>query len=220
MPSVHDLLHRWDIALRLPLCFDAARLAEDLARMDPRWWSVHSGPYHDGKWEMIALLAPGGNPSNQTSRGGSFAQTPAALLCAYLPEVLARFPAELNRVRFLRLKSGGHIHRHSDPIESIDPRLVRIHVPVTTNAGVDFRVRGTRIEMHEGEAWFVDVRFPHEVINGGATDRVHLVIDMRRTDALDQLVASGESSGKGLLSGYLMKHSLPGRVKRWLRIGN
>jgi|SRR5687767_14350939 len=220
MPSLHDLLKRWDIALRLPLRFDAERLAGDLDRMDPAWWSVHSGPYHDGKWEMIALRSPGGDPTNQTSRGPAFADTPAAARCAYLAEVLDAFPTELNRVRYMRLRAGGHIHRHSDPIQTIDAHLMRIHIPVVTNRDVAFRVDDRRVEMREGEAWFVDIRFPHEVANRGDTDRIHLVIDLLRNDAVARLAAAADSAGKGRLGGYLVKHALPRRVKRVLGIGN
>jgi len=91
---------------------------------------------------------------------------------------------------------------------------------VVTNREVAFHVDGRRVEMREGETWFVDIRFEHEVVNRGASDRVHLVIDMVRNDAICRLVAGAESAGKGRLGGYLLKHSLPMRVKRWAGIGN
>jgi hypothetical protein len=221
MLRLHDLFARWDIALCLPLRFDSARLLEDLGRMDRSWWGVHRGPYHDGRWEMIALRAPAGELSNQTSRGGEFTETEAGRRCHYLPEVLGAFPGRLNRVRFLRLRAGGRIHRHSDPMHRIDPDLIRIHVPVLTNDDVAFHVDGRRLRMREGEAWIVDVRFPHEVWNGGQTDRIHLVIDLVRDDAaMHSLLAGATSAGKGRLGGYFLKHALPGRVRRLAGIGN
>jgi hypothetical protein len=220
MVSVRDVLALWDIALRLPLQFDRDRLTADLDAMDPAWWSVHRGPYHDGKWEMIALRAPNGDQHNQTSRGGAFADTEAAARCRYLHEVLSAFPAEWNRVRYLRLRAGGHILRHSDPMRDIDPRLIRIHVPVRTNPAVEFRVDDRLVTMREGDSWFVDVRFPHEVINRGDSDRVHLVIDLLRNEAVDAIAARGDSIGRARLSGYMLKQSLPGRVRRWAGIGN
>src|SRR5688500_8864414 len=68
--------------------------------------------------------------------------------------------------------------------------------------------------------WFVDIRFPHEVANRGDTDRIHLVIDLLRNDAVARLAAAADSAGKGRLGGYLVKHALPRRVKRVLGIGN
>ena len=220
MPSVRNLITAWDIALRLPVRFDAARLVRDVQQMDPAWWDVHRGPYHDGKWDVIALRAPGGDAANQTSRGGAFADTEAAGRCSYLREVVASFPGDLNRVRYMRLRAGGHIQRHSDPIENIDPRLIRIHVPVVTNPAVRFVVAGSVISMAAGEAWYVDIRFPHEVVNGGTTDRVHLVIDVLRNPEISRMVESGASAGKGYLTTYFLKHALPRRVQRWAGIGN
>lgn len=220
MPSLRQVFARRDFALRLPLRFDEARLCDDLSRMDPGWWSVHRGSYHDGGWEMIALHSPGGSMLNQTSRGEAFAFTPAASRCSYLADVLRAFPAELNRVRFMRLRAGAHILPHSDPMHTIDERLIRIHVPVVTNPEVSFRVAGTRVVMSPGEAWFVDVRFRHEVHNGGSTDRTHLVIDLLRNPALDSLLDGAQSSGRGRLTGYYLKHALPARVKRPAGIGN
>jgi hypothetical protein len=37
---------------------------------------------------------------------------------------------------------------------------------------------------------------------------------------LSALFAAAESSGKGMLAGYFLKHSLPRRLVRWLDIGN
>ena len=33
------------------------------------------------------------------------------------------------------------------------------------------------MEMNEGEAWYLNFSLEHSVRNGGATDRIHLVID-------------------------------------------
>ena len=220
MPSAHELFASWPIACRLPLRFDAEHLAADLAAMRSEWWSVHRGPYHDGSWEMIPLLAPNGDLKNQTTKGGAFERTAAGAACRSLDEVLSRFPAKLNRVRFLRLRAGGRILPHSDPMADVDPNLIRIHIPVQTNSQVLFRVHGLRVEMREGEAWFVDVRFRHEVFNGGDSHRVHLVVDLIRNAAIEELMARSEAVGRARLTSYLLKHSLPPRIKRWARIGN
>jgi hypothetical protein len=55
--------------------------------------------------------------------------------------------------------------------------MVRIHVPVVTNDGVDFRLNGVRCAMPAGSAWYLRLSDPHSVANRGAADRVHLVID-------------------------------------------
>lgn len=220
MTRIRDLCERKHVALRLAPRFDAARLAGDLARMEESWWQGHLSDYHDGNWQSISLHAPGGARANQLSHGEAFAGTEALARCEYVPEVLASLPGRKNRVRFLRLRAGGEIFPHSDPMHQIDPDLVRIHVPVRTNPGVTFRVNGVQLEMQPGETWFVDVRFRHSVKNAGSDDRVHLVVDLVADAGVRELMATAHSLGQGYLSGYFLKHALPRRVVRLLGIGN
>jgi hypothetical protein len=208
------------VALRLPLSFDPDRLAADLDRMEPQWWHGHLGPYHDGGWQAIGLWAPNGDRNCQVSHGGPFAATEALKRCDYVGEVIDRFPGRKNRVRFLKLRAGGHIFPHSDPLHTIETGILRVHVPVRTSPSVEFQVHGRRLVMRPGESWYVDVRFRHSVSNPGSTDRVHLVIDIVPNPGLGALFAAAQSSGKGLLAGYFLKHSLPKRLVRWLDIGN
>ena len=220
MATLEDFIKPKDVALRLPLSFDPERLEADIDRMEPHWWHAHLGPYHDGNWQAIALWAPNGDRASQFSKGGAFAATEALKRCDYVGEVIDRFPGRKNRIRFLRLRAGGQIFRHSDPLHQIDTGIDRIHVPVRTNQSVEFCVHGRRLVMEPGEAWYVDVRFKHSVSNLGTEDRVHLVIDVAPNPGLSVLLAAAESSGKGMLAGYFLKHSLPRRLVRWLNIGN
>jgi mannose-6-phosphate isomerase-like protein (cupin superfamily) len=220
MPPLEDFVKSKDVALRLPLSFAPDRLAADLDRMDPDWWHAHLGPYHDGNWQAIALWAPNGDRTSQFSKGGAFAETEALKRCDYVGEVIERFPGRKSRVRFLKLRAGGQIFLHSDPLHTIETGIVRIHVPVRTNPAVEFCVHGRRLDMRPGESWYVDVRFKHSVSNFGAEERVHLVIDVVPNPGLDALFAAAESIGTGMLTGYFLKHSLPRRLVRWLDIGN
>ena len=220
MPSIDDLCRPKDVALRLSPRFDPVRLASDLSRMDDSWWEKHLSDYHDGNWQSISLFAPGGRRSNQFSGGDAFAATEALQRCDYVPEVINSFPGLKNRIRFLRLRAGGEIFPHSDPMHQLDRAMVRIHIPVQTSASVAFYVHGVRLHMLPGETWFVDVRFKHSVRNEGDTDRVHLVMDVVANSELRAMMDAADSMGKGLLSSYVLKHSLPRRVVRWLNIGN
>ena len=42
--------------------------------------------------------------------------------------------------------------------------------------------------MGEGECWYLRLSDPHEVRNGGDTDRVHLVVDAVANDWLQQVL--------------------------------
>lgn len=217
---MRNLLRAYPIARRLAPCFDGAALASDLLGLGDEWWHRHAGPYHDGGWESVSLWAPRGDPFEQRSFGGEFAGTPALAKSPALRATLDHFSSKRNRVRLMRLGPGNRILRHSDPLHAIDPGLVRLHIPVVTNAQVFFMVNDTRVEMKPGETWHVDVRFPHAVENRGSAARVHLVMDLVRDPALDRLLANGEPVGDGRLIGYFARHALPGSIRGALRLGN
>ena len=148
--DLRDALRSLPTARRLAPRFDAALLQAALAALDEGWWHPHAGPYNERGWESVSLWAPRGDPLEQTSRGGDFSATPVLLRSPAFASVLDHFSAERNRVRLMRLQPGGKILRHSDPIHTIDSRLVRLHVPVTTNPDVWFEVNDRRITMHPG----------------------------------------------------------------------
>jgi quercetin dioxygenase-like cupin family protein len=214
------LVRRYPTARRLELRADSEALEAEMSRMPDSWWTRHLGPYHDGAWEMLSLISPSGDLSNQTSRGGAFAPTAALKQSPAFQKVLDELPGEKNRVRLMRLRPGGQIFRHSDPMEDIDPRMVRLHLPVLTNDAVRFLVDGQRVRMSPGELWHVDVRFPHEVHNEGHTMRVHLVADLLRCRELDDLLAAGQSLSEGSLTWYFLRHVIPRPIRNRIGLGN
>jgi hypothetical protein len=137
-----------------------------------------------------------------------------------MAEVMAAFPCDKNRVRLMRLRAGGRILRHSDPLHQIDRTLVRLHVPVVTSPAVRFVVGDHPLAMRPGEVWHVDVRFPHEVHNESTEHRVHLVLDLLAGPALASLLAAGRALHYGFLTGYYLRHSLPAGVRQRWKIGN
>src|SRR5712691_1372317 len=176
-----EFFSRYPIAVRLPKSFEIGLPREEVNKLPETWWQQHQGPYHNGGWETISLWAPGGDRGNQRSFGASFAATEALSASPNLKKIIDSLPGEKNRIRLMRLRPGGVIERHSDPMKDINPSLVRLHMPIDTNPKVDFRVAGRKIIMLPGEVWLIDVRFPHEVRNEGDTMRVHLVADLLRS---------------------------------------
>jgi quercetin dioxygenase-like cupin family protein len=92
--------------------------------------------------------------------------------------VIAAFECPVLSVRLMRLAPGSVIKEHRDHDLDAEEGVARIHVPVVTNAAVDFRLNGTRVDMAPGEVWYLRLADPHSVINGGDSARVHLVLDM------------------------------------------
>ncbi len=93
----------------------------------------------------------------------------------------------------MRLAAGSRIKEHTDHELSFEEGTARIHIPVTTNDGVDFRLNGVRCTMPAGSSWYLRLSDPHSVANRGGTDRVHLVIDVGVNDWLAALFARARS---------------------------
>jgi hypothetical protein len=169
--------------LRLPLEFDPARLAAEMAKFSSAQWTKHFiKQNYDGDWSVIALRCPAGEThpvrmiySDPTR--SDYVDTPMLAGCPYFQEVLNAFGCPLNAVRLMRLAPGSVIKEHRDYTLSIEQGLVRMHIPVVTNEGVDFRLNGTRVAMPAGSCWYLRLCDPHVVTNQGAGDRVHMVID-------------------------------------------
>jgi hypothetical protein len=169
--------------LRLPLDFDPARLANDLDAAAKSGWIRHFvHQTYEGEWDVIPLRAPLGarRPAQMvlvSPYATVFEDTPVLADCPYFRGVFQQFSCDLRAARLMRLAPGSVIKEHTDQFVDIEDGAIRIHIPIVTNDGVDFRLRGRRLIMPPGSAWYIGVGNPHSVANRGASDRVHLVID-------------------------------------------
>lgn len=166
--------------LRFPLTFDAARLRDDASRFAPHEWTGHfNTAIYAGDWSGIALRAA---KSSVTAlypdpMATDYADTENFARCSYVPEVLQAFQCETTSVRFLKLAAGAVINRHRDYKLGVEDGECRVHIPVVTNPQVEFILADERVDMKEGEMWYLNVNNYHSVRNDGPTDRIHLVID-------------------------------------------
>ena len=174
---------RFPDRLRLPMEFDPAALAADLAAVERAGWTEHFVKQnYDGDWSAIALRAPRGetHPVRMIYSDPActdFLDTPALAVVPYLRQVLSAFACPLMSARLMRLAPGSLIKEHTDHDLAYEDGKARIHIPVVTNAHVDFRLNGVRCVMPAGSAWYLRLSDPHSVANRGASARVHLVID-------------------------------------------
>lgn len=167
-------------SLRFPFHFDSGRLQSDLALIDPEEWVPHfNQSYYEGDWSAVPLRAVGGCSAqiypNPTAR--NFAPTAILKRCPHFQEALTRFECELLSVRLLRLQAGSRIREHTDLNMGFEDGEIRLHIPVLTNPAVEFYLNRRRMVLDAGECWYVNTSLPHKVVNRGATDRIHLVID-------------------------------------------
>lgn len=182
--------------LRLPLAFDATRLAADLAALDGTDWVAHFVKQnYDGDWSVLPLRAPVGatHPIQMIySPPGINEYTDTRFLerAPYFAEVIAAFRCPVMSVRLMRLTPGSTIKEHSDHDLRAEEGIARIHVPVVTNPGVEFYLNRRLVPMLPGETWYLRLADPHSVVNHGTEDRVHLVIDVVVDDWMAGLLAT------------------------------
>jgi hypothetical protein len=169
--------------LRLAVRFDPEALGHDLSMLEATEWVDHFVTQnYEGTWSVLPLRAPAdavhpikmiySDPACDT-----FVDTPLLERCRYFQQVLATFQCPLHAVRLMKLTPGSTIKPHSDHDLAPEYGTVRLHVPVTTNPEVDFRLNGTAVPMREGECWYLRLSDTHAVANRGRVDRVHLVLD-------------------------------------------
>ncbi len=176
--------------LQLPLAFDPALLRRDLEILSAETWTAHFVKQnYEGDWSVIPLRCAAGEThpvrmiySDPTAT--DFVNTPLLEPCGYFQAVIAAFACEVRSVRLMRLTPGSIIKEHTDLDLGVESGTARIHIPVTTNPGVEFLLNRQRVEMKAGEAWYLRLGDPHAVANRGTTDRVHLVLDLIANDWL------------------------------------
>ena len=179
---------------KLPLNFDVQRLQEDLSLFQPGDWIDHFVTQnYEGDWSVIPLRGPASatHPvmmiySDPTCT--QFADTEFLGRSLYRPQVLASFRCPLDACRLMKLAAGSRIKEHSDYDLSAEQGVARLHIPITTNAQVDFKLNGTSVVLEEGECWYLRLSDPHSVENRGQADRVHLVLDAHVNDWLAALL--------------------------------
>jgi hypothetical protein len=190
----------WPDRIRLPLAFDPAGLVADLALLDRSQWIEHFvRQNYEGVWSVAPLRAKVGatHPVMMIYSDPMATAFEDTDLLAKLPHVaaaVAAFHCPLRAVRLMRLAPGSQINPHCDLDLDAASGFARIHVPVTTNAQVEFLVNRTPVEMIPGEVWYLRLSDEHAVTNRGATDRVHLVIDAVMNGWLAAQLTSGAAS--------------------------
>lgn len=158
----------------------------DLANLCCMEGIKQQGPYHDGCWHILSLMAPDGAPGLQdVNYVAKYLPTPVLAKYPRIARFLFSLDGSLRRVRISRLKSGGQITWHVDDFqEKTGEKVFRIHIPIITSAE-NFQVIGHYCShWSTREIWLGDYRFPHMVVNNSANDRFHLIVDLVPSDAL------------------------------------
>jgi hypothetical protein len=178
----------------LPLSCDSAPLAVEAEALPASVWTRHFVPdNYQGDWSVVPLRAPAGaeHPILQiTSPPGctNWVETAHLAACPAIRAALAMLDCELDAARLMKLGPGSQILEHRDHDLSAEFGSARLHLPLSTNAEVEFRVNGQAVDMQPGQWWYLRLSDPHAVDNRGTTDRIHLVVDVRMNDWLADML--------------------------------
>ncbi len=173
--------------IQLPVRFDAAALAAEIAAIDESEWIPHPQGFPGN--DALPLISVNGDVQSDGVEGP---MRPTALLARlpYLRRVLGRLGTTLGRVRLMRLSGNAEVTPHIDQGYYWTERM-RVHVPVVTTPGVRFYCGDAEINMAAGECWIFDTWRVHRVHNDAALARIHLVVDTVGGDGLWDLVTRG-----------------------------
>ena len=175
--------------VKLPLRFDAQRLAAEVAAVAETHWRPH--PQGNPGNSALPLIAAYGDPADEETRGPML---PTAVLAQlpYLHQVLGSLQAPIGRSRLMRLDGNAEATAHADVNYYWIERL-RVHVPILTTPGVRFLCGEREVQMGPGECWVFDTWRIHNVLNPDPTRRIHLVADTVGSAALFELIGAGEA---------------------------
>jgi hypothetical protein len=171
-------------------------MAADLAALQDGEWIAHFVPQnYSGDWSVIPLRAPAGETHPirmiySDPAATAWVDTPWLERAPNLRRVIAAFRCPVTTARLMRLSAGSRIHPHNDNDLMAECGVARIHVPITSNPGVRFLLNDTPVAMAPGEAWYLRLADKHAVSNDGASDRVHLVLDVVVDAWLEALLAA------------------------------
>jgi len=189
--------------IRLPIRFDPAPLAADLAAFGEADWTRHFvRDNYDGDWSAIPLRGAVGETHpirliGQLRFALDFADTPHLARAPAIAAALADFQCPLKGVRLMRLGPGSAIREHVDSDIDAAEGWARLHVPILTGTDVVFLLAGRRVEMAAGSVWYLRLAEPHAATNSGAEPRIHLVIDAVVNDWLLEMLRAGADAGVG-----------------------
>ncbi|MEO1023177.1 MAG: aspartyl/asparaginyl beta-hydroxylase domain-containing protein [Bacteroidota bacterium] len=169
--------------------FEPERLTKDLETAQLTWVNHFNERDYDGSWTGIPLRAPkhAHHPLNTGDEQSEYEDTELLKQLEYIPQVIETFKCRATSVRLLKLAPEAKIKEHTDPDLSFWNGYIRLHVPILTNEQVNFTLDGHRMDMKPGECWFAEFSKTHSVYNGGATDRIHLVMDCEVNDWVHEL---------------------------------
>jgi hypothetical protein len=167
--------------LQLPFYFDAVLLQQEVDAISAMHWLPHYQVKHyEGEWNAIPLRSIDGKTDDiiiSPTQNNNYKDTFFLQNSPYLKKILQTFECPLQAVRLLKLNAGSSIKEHRDAELNFESGEIRIHIPVLTHADVEFFLDKEKMNLKEGECWYMNFNLLHSINNKSKINRVHLVID-------------------------------------------
>ena len=139
---------------------------------------------HDGGWEVIALYSQTGD-AKTVAKNADVNTKPTEIIKYFsythevIKDLLKKYDCKPRRIRFSILKAEKKINWHRDWDESIEFNNSRLHLPLVVNEKVVSHLCHESYQWKPGYLFYGDYSFPHQIINNGKFDRLHLIIDLK-----------------------------------------
>jgi hypothetical protein len=183
-----------DLTDRFPMRFEAGRMRQELEDLENSPWVEHYDRKISNGWTTLLLSSRDGTmdrpDSMRPSWRGHFQRTPLLDRLPYFEEILDAFRCPTLRVRVSKLLPHSSIGEHRDigrEASAIAYNQVRLHIPITTNDRVRFRLAGEDFHLAPGRLYYLDFTKPHSVFNDGEQPRIHLILELRVNEFLRQV---------------------------------
>lgn len=188
--------------------YDINRLCNDLYLIESQKNWVSKG--NTNIWDSITIRSKNGEQQpylENVDFTSKYKYTELGNQCEYIKEILNSLNTEIYLVRLLKLAPHSKVGWHTDEaiFKNID-KIIRCHIPIQTNQESKMLIghplkepinninniweAETLIEKHlqEGFLYYTNVNTLHSVYNSGENNRIHLVIDLKPTKEILDLI--------------------------------
>jgi quercetin dioxygenase-like cupin family protein len=192
--------------LKIPV--DVKRIQKEIEILQSGYWQPHFNRHdYEGGWDVLSFRSPGGglNTFAESLNNEAYADTPLLERCPSVRSLLDSLQCEKLSARLLNLQAGSVIKEHTDKELYFEKGEARLHFPIITNPFVEFYLDNERLQMQEGDCWYINANLPHRLANKGSSNRIHLVVDCKvnhwLSQVFNQAIAKTELKDKEIFLG-------------------
>lgn len=152
-------------------------------------WQAAYREYQSGGWLTAFLMNASGRITEHSITDGVARATSLMRQFPVTAKYVQSLGLDIMCMRLANMKPGACLFEHVDYRELSERPRLRLHIPIVTNAHAELILSEDAVHMSGGVLWMLDPQHRHAALNGGLTDRVHLLIDCYVNDKLTELLS-------------------------------